>query len=209
MKIEKISDNQIRFILNRNDLTDRGINFSELEYGSEKARDLFNDMMEQANIECGFTVDNALLMIEAIPITTDSIMVIVTKITNLNLKDFESRFNLFSGEYQDSVLQETFTKDSQKETANKGDLVIYYFNNLDEIIDISKKIVDFFEGYSSVYKYNKQYYLILDGNGIAKISNIVSEYVNSYSVDAKSKYYIMEHGEVITKEHALEKFSTM
>ena len=45
MKIEKISDNQIRCTLTRADLADRQLQLSELAYGTEKAKSLFRDMM--------------------------------------------------------------------------------------------------------------------------------------------------------------------
>ena len=40
MKIEKISDNQIRCTLTRADLADRQLQLSELAYGTEKAKSL-------------------------------------------------------------------------------------------------------------------------------------------------------------------------
>lgn len=41
MKIERISENQIRCTLSNYDLNARNLNLSELAYGSEKARNLF------------------------------------------------------------------------------------------------------------------------------------------------------------------------
>lgn len=52
MKIEKISDNQIR--CTDADLADRQLQLSELAYGTEKAKSLFRDMMQQAAFEFGF-----------------------------------------------------------------------------------------------------------------------------------------------------------
>ena len=50
VKIEKINDTQIRCTLTSEDLADRRLKLSELAYGSEKAKDLFRDMMLQARI---------------------------------------------------------------------------------------------------------------------------------------------------------------
>ena len=50
MKIEKINDNQIRCTLTREDLENHQIRLSELAYGTEKAKSLFRDMMQQASI---------------------------------------------------------------------------------------------------------------------------------------------------------------
>ena len=78
MKIEKINDNQIRCTLTREDLENHQIRISELAYGSEKAKKLFQDMMQQASYEFGFEAEDIPLMIEAIPITPDSIVLIIT-----------------------------------------------------------------------------------------------------------------------------------
>ena len=42
MKIEKISDNQIRCTLTRADLADRQLQLSELAYGTEKSKNHFS-----------------------------------------------------------------------------------------------------------------------------------------------------------------------
>ena len=68
MKIEKLSDNQIRCTLNKSDLAARQLKISELAYGSEKAKKLFQDMMQQASYEFGFEAEDIPLMIEAIPV---------------------------------------------------------------------------------------------------------------------------------------------
>ena len=49
MKIEKVNENQIRCTLTREDLASRELKISELAYGTEKAKSLFRDMMQQAN----------------------------------------------------------------------------------------------------------------------------------------------------------------
>ena len=58
MKIEKINDNQIRCTLTKEDLDSHQIRISELAYGTEKAKRLFRDMMQQAQIQFGFEADN-------------------------------------------------------------------------------------------------------------------------------------------------------
>ena len=65
MKIEKINDSQIRIFLTREDLLSRQIRLSELAYGTEKARRLFEDMMQKALHDYDFHTENTPLMIEA------------------------------------------------------------------------------------------------------------------------------------------------
>ena len=94
MKIERINENQIRCTLNSTDLAERQIELSELAYGSEKARQLFHEMIQTAAVEVGFDVDNMPLMVEAIPLTMDSIMLIVTRVEDPD--ELDTRFSRFS-----------------------------------------------------------------------------------------------------------------
>ena len=94
MKIEKINENQIRCTLTREDLETHQVNLKELAYGSEKAKKLFRDMMQQAQMQFGFEADNIPLMIEAIPVNLDSIILIITKVEDPD--ELDTRFSKFS-----------------------------------------------------------------------------------------------------------------
>ena len=94
MKIEKLSENQIRCTLNKSDLAARQLKISELAYGSEKAKKLFQDMMQQASYEFGFEAEDIPLMIEAIPVSADCIVLIVTKVDDP--EELDTRFSKFS-----------------------------------------------------------------------------------------------------------------
>ncbi|MEF9946604.1 MAG: adaptor protein MecA [Lachnospiraceae bacterium] len=94
MKIEKLNDNQIRCTLTRADLADRELKLSELAYGTEKAKSLFRDMMQQASFEFGFEAEDMPLMIEAIPASSDSIVLIITKVDDP--EELDTRFSKFS-----------------------------------------------------------------------------------------------------------------
>lgn len=94
MKIEKVSENQIRCTLTREDLADRQIKISELAYGTEKAKALFRDMMQQAAYEFGFEAEDIPLMIEAIPLSADTIILVVTKVEYP--EELDTRFSKFS-----------------------------------------------------------------------------------------------------------------
>ncbi len=113
MKIEKVNDNQIRCTLTRQDLADRQIKLSELAYGSEKARSLFKDMIEQANYEFGFETNDIPLMVEAIPVSGESIILLITKVEYP--EELDTRFSKFSeaGEEYDSSDESLFQENMQ------------------------------------------------------------------------------------------------
>ena len=102
MKLERINDNQIRCTLTGQDLADRHLQLSELAYGNDKTKRLFRDMMQQASCELGFQTDDIPLLIEAIPLSGDSIILTVTKVDYP--EELDTRFSNFSdyGEYPDN-----------------------------------------------------------------------------------------------------------
>lgn len=124
MKLEKINDNQIRCTLTSDDLANREIKLSELAYGTEKAKDLFRDMMQQAQYELGFEADNMPLMIEAIPVSSDSIVLIITKVEDP--EELDTRFSKFSSGGEDSL-----------DMPEKQQ-----FSGADDILDLVKKIYE-------------------------------------------------------------------
>lgn len=108
MKIEKVNDHQIRCTLTKADLADRELKISELAYGTEKAKSLFRDMMQQASAKFGFEADDIPLMIEAIPLNADCIVLIITKVEDP--EELDTRFSRFApsihedAEYADEPL---------------------------------------------------------------------------------------------------------
>ena len=94
MRIERINENSIKCTLTSFDLSVRNLNLRELAYGSDKARKLFEEMMNKANNEVGFTVDNTPIMIEAIPMSGDSIQLIISKVPNP--EELDARFSRFT-----------------------------------------------------------------------------------------------------------------
>ncbi len=108
MKIEKVNDNQIRCTLTREDLANRQIKLSELAYGSEKAKLLFQDMMQQAAAEYGFEAEDIPLMIEAVPLSSESVMLIITKVESP--EELDTRFSNFSNATEDIHPEDAFTE---------------------------------------------------------------------------------------------------
>jgi len=98
LKIEKINDNQIRFTLSHEDLDSRHLRISELAYGSPKARALFQELMQKASAEVGFEAEDIPLMIEAIPMSAEGLVLLVTKVEDP--EELDARFSNFTPEKQ-------------------------------------------------------------------------------------------------------------
>lgn len=94
MRIEKINDNQIRFILSKDDLEKRQIHLAELAYGTDKARQLFHDMLSEAASRYGFDTTNVPILVEAVPMSGDNIVLVVTK--SDNPEELDTRYANFA-----------------------------------------------------------------------------------------------------------------
>ena len=125
MKIEKVNDHQIRCTLTKADLADRQLKLSELAYGTEKAKDLFRDMMQQANLKFGFEAEDIPLMIEAIPLSGDCIVLIITKVEDP--EELDTRFSKFAPSLQE--LDETLE-----------DMLSDLPDSADEILDLFRRV---------------------------------------------------------------------
>lgn len=131
MKIEKVNDHQIRCTLTKADLADRELKISELAYGTEKAKNLFRDMMQQASYEFGFDADDIPLMIEAIPLNSECIVLIITKVEDP--EELDTRFSKFApsvhNEYDSDDMGSTL--DNMLQSLSEG---------ADDVLDLFKKI---------------------------------------------------------------------
>ncbi len=124
MKIEKVNDNQIRCTLTREDLASRELKISELAYGTEKAKNLFRDMMQQANYQFGFEAEDIPLMIEAIPLNAECIVLIITKVEDP--EELDTRFSRFTPSIHDD------TEEEEEEEEEGSDEVMDLFRRLHE-----------------------------------------------------------------------------
>ena len=93
--IERLNDNQIKCTLSKQDLDGKGIKLSELAYGTDKARALFRELMLQAETEVGFEAEDVPLMIEAIPLSGENLVLIITKVEDPD--ELDTRFSRFTG----------------------------------------------------------------------------------------------------------------
>ena len=233
MKIEKINDNKIRCTLTSADLAERNLKLSELAYGTEKARSLFQDMMLEANQQFGFNVDNAPLMVEAVPVAPDSIVLIITRVEDP--QELDTRFaksgaddiiDLFHKlcdvkNKAQEIAKKAAQKENEKEPAaseeKNVDLVrTFHFSTLDDVISSAKALNQYFTGSNSLYKNraDANYQLVLHQSGCKpeefnKVCNILSEYGRQESFSLAAEAFLLEHGNAMVKENALQELASL
>ncbi len=238
MKIEKINDNQIRCTLTRADLASRQLKLSELAYGTEKAKSLFHDMMRQASREFGFEAEDIPLMIEAIPSSSGSIVLIITKVEDP--EELDTRFSKFAPlgesdgrkgasldklegaeEFLDlltKVKESVTTDESTTSEAIPEELRVrlFSFANLDSVINATQLLSKLYEGLNTLYKdkLNDYYILALTQDQYSsmdfnRICNMLSEYGSLERASGVSLAYLEEHCHAIISSNAVQQLSTL
>lgn len=230
MKIEKIDNNKIRCYLDKDDLSSRQIDLSELAYGTDKAKMLFHEMLEEAFEEFGFDFEGSPIMVEAIPVSPDSIILIISRVDDP--EELDTRFARFapeSDEYEGpaSPMQISFLdgidEDSEEEIskaeeekeeppANLNDSVrIFTFKTIDDISAAARVLSLPQEIQSSLY-YDQAsgiYCLVVKAESAAKddyvrVCNTLSEFGRRIRGDLATAAYYEEHLDCIIREHAIE-----
>ena len=211
MKIEKINDNQIKFLLTNEDLQEREIKLSELAQGSEKAQAFFRDIMTEAMLDCGFDATNTPLMIEAMPVTMDTVMIIVSKVTKD--VDIDKTLSLTPKSLEDRKYNigdiKIFKEEKESYASEEKDIYIYSFKTLEDIISLANRLE--YNASNMIYKYQDRYFLTLEKQDSfnTNIENVISEYGQKHISNIISKCYLDEHGEIIIKNDALKILSSI
>lgn len=122
MKIEQINPNQIKCILNKNDLSSRNLQVDNLTYGTEPFNSLVNELIKHAKDKFNFITDSTPIVIEAIPMPGDSLSITITK--NDDPEELDTRFSKFSPTPEDveNAINETFS--SHQEKINKANEIL-------------------------------------------------------------------------------------
>lgn len=140
MKIEKVNDHQIRCTLTKADLADRELKISELAYGTEKAKNLFRDMMQQASLKFGFETEDIPLMIEAIPLNADCIVLIITKVEDP--EELDTRFSKFAPSVHEGDEEDDDSDDLMDNISSAADDVLDLFKHMKQNIEKKEDSAD-------------------------------------------------------------------
>lgn len=218
MKIERINENQIRCTLTSVDLSKRNLNLGELAYGSEKARNLFREMIQKAYNEVGFEADDIPLMVEAIPLSNESVMLVITKIEDP--EELDTRFSKFSPFSDDtsntlshlasellegaeslsrlldgplaSMLSDSAHSDEAQESPSEpASMRVYTFDNLDRISEAARAVGDLYDGVNTLYKRpdTSQYFLVVKNEGCDSLAfSRVCNILSEYGIKIRHEY---------------------
>ena len=203
MKIEKLTENKIRIILNMEDLEKNNINFESLHTNTPEIQTMILSILDKAEKEVGFYTQDSKILIEAISSFDGNFVFIITK------SNTSSTFPPSFTTKKPIAKRKTFKLNTNT--------IIYSFQNFDAFCDFCKALyIEFLSHKSlelickntSLYFYNNNYYLLISGinNNYEHLNvffSVISEFTdrvdNCKNFDAK----LVEHGKVIFKKNAI------
>ncbi len=231
MKFERLDENKIRCTLTKAELAEKHINLTELAYGTDKAKALFKDLMDQARDELGFEVDDMPLMIEAIPVKPDSLMLIITKVSNPD--EMNSRFSKFAGLNPNEIVEnlmdgeqsapetpeQTTVEDAWKEEASDINVkdaayVVFAFDSIKDVISVAHIVTGYYKSDNSLYTnpHDNRLYLLMYRNHntedeMRRVGLKASEYGFYIKTIYSSREFFDEHFQLIIKDEALQRLA--
>lgn len=200
MKIEKLTDNKIRVIINIDELSKKNIDIHNLAKSQENTHLFFENLLKEADKQVGFDVQDCRLLIEAFSASEDYIVFTLTKYKN---------------EITHSVSSKRL-KYKRKAYNNNYKNAIYKFQNFDEFYSFctycnESKLgtLKQFAKNISLYEYNNIYYLIFTNinqnyENLNLFYTSISEFSNLASTSLIFKSKLQEYGKVIFKANALQ-----
>ena len=186
-----------------------------------------------------FEAEDIPLMVEAIPLSNESVMLLITKIEDPEELDTRfAKFSPMSDEDQDSMLNDlanellegadgllgllgTEKKEQEetpapKEEAAAASVRIYCFQSLDQISEAARAVGQVYDGENTLYKKPevRQYYLVMKNAAdrsldFSRVCNILAEYGSKVRQDYASEAYYREHYEVLIEGHALQSLAIL
>jgi len=208
MRIERVSETQMKFILMNHDLEERDINISELSHSSEKTQELFKEIMQLAQDEASFSSEHAPYMIEAMRVGVDCLAIMVTK---MDASDLERRFSLIPAakgpcRYKRNSIIEP--QDYQGEDS----YTVFSFKALDMAAAAASAINPQFNGQSQLYKLNGNFFLWIqneteDDSTTLDLEAILAEFGQKHTTGNLGQQYLAEHGEEVINADAISKLS--
>ena len=191
MKIEKLNENKIKITFNIDDLSNKNIDLYSFMHNTPETQDLFWEVLNKAEKEYGFNVDNSMIYVEATTSGSGNFILFVTK-TNENPS--VSNVNLLNNSLKNKNIRL-----KKKLSNNANSSYVYEFDSFDNVCEFSKTINTNAIIQSSLYSLNDKYYL--------KASNMpfhnILEYARPTKISERFDAKLNEYGTEIIKENAL------
>lgn len=207
MKIEKLNENKVRITLNLDDLRDRNIDYQSFMARPIETQDIFFDMLDIAEQEVGFQVDDSRFAIEVIALKDGRFIFTITKYEE-DGKTIPTAEKILPIQNR---LKRTPVHIKRKSSLVNATKTIYSFDSLDDLSGFSLLLcksksaqeIGQFVKRASVLEYNSRFYLVLNdintkSSAFPLFTSVISEFASMTEHPELFEAKLTEYGNCIT-----------
>lgn len=203
MRIERINENKIKVLIEKQEVQDWKINKKNLGEDNPGIQDMFWTAIRKAEEDVNFSVDGAKLFVETVPDASDMLIMMITKVAN----DAELHDAISKSGYKGKIKQTELRLDKRpRMSGRKRERYIYKFLNFEDVCVAADEISACFAGRSALYKCGGAFYLELLPleRTAALVANILTEFAKKQDQCGALHGWLNEHGEQMIAEDAIE-----
>lgn len=192
MRVERLTQDKIRFFLTFDDLMERGIEKNDMWRDVPKVHELFNEMMEHAYRELGFEVSGP-VAVEVFALPAQGMVVIVTRGKTDHIYDEDA-------EYDEDIYE-------VEVTVEESDTIVYSFADFENVIEALHRIRLIPIKNCTLYSYQNRYFVLieddeeLEDSQYEQLISILSEYGEASQI---TTYMLDEYGKLIVRGNGIE-----
>jgi adapter protein MecA 1/2 len=186
MRLERLTNNKIKIFLTVDDLTDRGLTKEDIWKDSLKWHQLFHDMLAEASEEFDLEILGS-VAVEIFSLHAQGMVMIVTMVEH---DEDEEQFD-------DGVIEMQVTVDG-------SDVILFAFDNIEDVIQLAKRLSQAGVSGGSLYFMNDHYYILMNGIVPEEAERAVSLLAEYGVPSILSIHRLQEYGNEIIEENAVE-----
>lgn len=229
MRIERIDDKTVKCFLSNEELEEYNIDYKDFVTRTEKAKEVVQEIMEQAKEEVGFVPPRFAFDLQIMMVPDQGMVLIFSDKDPAELKDgdkllkyLQEMKNTLLGMKTGDVQSNTDKSGNDKAADDKkskeaGTVVkpqdaIFLFDSISDVMDYARILPSNLRVASALYKSNDKYYLLIN-KGRASYERYSRACIQAlefgilYGATGKDLLYLEEHGECLIRENAIRKLS--
>ncbi len=198
MKIERLSENKIKIIIDAADIRAWNVDLKNFIDNTPEAQDMFYHALKQAERDVDFCIGKSQLMVETLPLADNGFVMMVSKL--------EGETNVAEAlQKAGKRIKQTEFK-VRRRSRTHSLLRIFKFDDFESLCDGVREVFEIYIGESRLIKYQGEFYLELvprDTFGLFELENILSEFSAKIPEPLTIQGVLNEHGLMMMDVNAI------
>ncbi len=201
MRIEKISDNKIKVLIDDSEAKEWNITFKSISENTPEVQEMFWTAIRMAEENVDFSIDGAKLFVEAVQDSDSSECGFGMMITRV-CSDEELNCAIDNCSYKGRIKRARLNGRQRI-----GKKYIYSFSDFDNVCLAAGEIYSMYTGISALYKCRDRFYLYMIPQNSALFEDterVVAEFGTKIKNGQYMHGYLNEYGELMISENAID-----